>query len=345
MTHSLNPEPDAPRASTGPMLTIPVINISIPSSAQKEPDADVPGDLPAAARLPTTPYISSPEYIDLTGDDDSGDDGGRIVESELENGEDQLEPPADEASLTAEGRPEVRMDEQQERIVKAIMGRKCVFFTGPAGTGKSVVIQNAVSRLGAEYGADEMAVLAPTGVAACAIGGCTLHRWGGIGVNHRTTADIVDAMRAVHRSGEAVARWKQVKVIIIDEISMVDGRFFDLLSLIGSTIKTPRSKFPKPFGGAQLVVTGDFFQLPPIADKLAIKVTRGGQTSVSASGRRSFAFEAEAWSIFDGHTYQLENIYRTKDLCKSLRIPDRPYLCRTGMLTWVRRNSKGYSKP
>lgn len=136
-----------------------------------------------------------------------------------------------------------------------------------------------------------MAVTASTGLAACNIGGVTLHSFSGIGLGKEPAEDLVKKIR---RNAKAKQRWMRTKVLVIDEVSMVDGDLFDKLEQIARTIRNNG----RPFGGIQLVITGDFFQLPPVPDY----------------GRQSkFAFDAGTWTTSIEHTIGLHHVFRQKD--------------------------------
>jgi ATP-dependent DNA helicase PIF1 len=132
---------------------------------------------------------------------------------------------------------------------------KSVFFTGSAGTGKSVLLREIIGRLRTKYKKepDRVAMTASTGLAACNIGGVTLHSFGGIGLGRESVPDLVKKIR---KNAKAKNRWMRAKVLIIDEVSMVDGELFDKLEHIARELR----KSGRPFGGIQVVITGDFFQ-------------------------------------------------------------------------------------
>lgn len=189
----------------------------------------------------------------------------------------------------------VALSNEQEHVKELVcqMG-KSVFFTGPAGTGKSVLMRAIVQELKKKYSKDpeRLAVTASTGLAACNIGGMTLHSFAGIGLGKDDAQTLV---RKIRRNAKAKNRWIKTKVLIIDEISMVDGDLFDKLSQIGRVIRNNG----RPWGGIQLVITGDFFQLPPVPDKN----TRDAK----------FAFEAGTWNTSIDHTIGLTEVFRQKD--------------------------------
>lgn len=142
---------------------------------------------------------------------------------------------------------------------------------------------------------DAVSVTASTGMAACNIGGTTIHSFAGIGLGIEPVPELVNKIR---KNRKAVARWQKAQCLVIDEVSMVDGELFDKLSGIACAL---RKKPDKPFGGIQLIVTGDFFQLPP----------------VSKNGSPKFAFEAREWKSCIDHTVNLTQVFRQKDTGKS----------------------------
>lgn len=180
--------------------------------------------------------------------------------------------------------------EQLKVLDVVVREEKSVFFTGAAGTGKSILLQRIIADLIAKYTRRCVGVTASTGLASLNIGGTTLHSFTGIGLGKEEPKDLVKKIR---RNRKKLARWKALKVLIIDEVSMIDGNLFDKLEEVARIIR----KNSEPFGGIQLVVTGDFFQLPPIAKDSNLK----------------FAFEADNWNSTIRHTIVLEQVFRQKD--------------------------------
>ncbi len=161
------------------------------------------------------------------------------------------------------------------------------------GTGKSVLLREIIAALRRKYARepDRIAVTASTGLAACNIGGVTIHSFAGIGLGKEPAEDLVKKIR---RNMKSKQRWLRTKVLIMDEVSMVDGDMFDKLEQIARTIRNNG----RPFGGIQLVITGDFFQLPPVPEH----------------GRQSkFAFDAGTWTTSIEHTIGLHHVFRQKD--------------------------------
>ncbi|KAL1944914.1 hypothetical protein VTO73DRAFT_2534 [Trametes versicolor] len=187
----------------------------------------------------------------------------------------------------------VFLSQEQTHILRLVESGQSLFYTGSAGAGKSVLLREIIKSLKKRFAKipDAVAVTASTGIAACNIGGVTIHSFAGIGLgaeNHEQLASKVKKNR------KATTRWLRTKVLIIDEVSMVDGDLFDKLARIGQLIR----KRPEPFGGIQVVVTGDFFQLPPV---------------MKGSGTVKFAFEGEMWPQTIKKTFNLTKVFRQRD--------------------------------
>ena len=148
-----------------------------------------------------------------------------------------------------------------------------VFLTGEPGAGKTYVVNQYVSYVTA-CGL-KVAVTASTGIAATHIGGMTIHSWSGIGARDTLTAYDLDQITSTER---IVKRMRNTNILIIDEISMLDGTLLDMVDLIAKTVR----QSSEPFGGMQVVFVGDFFQLPPI--------TRAGNMM-------RYAFASRAWEV------------------------------------------------
>jgi len=190
--------------------------------------------------------------------------------------------------------PQIFLSQEQNHVLNLVVEqKKSVFFTGSAGTGKSVLLLEIIWNLRKKYmrEPDRVAVTASTGLAACNVGGVTLHSFAGIGLGKEEVPELVKKIR---RNQKAKNRWMRTKVLIVDEISMVDGELFDKLEEIARIIKNNG----RPFGGIQLVITGDFFQLPPVPE--------GGKPA-------RFCFDAHSWNTVVEHTIGLHHVFRQKD--------------------------------
>lgn len=209
----------------------------------------------------------------------------------------------------AEPLAKIFLTEEQRHILKIVKEGKSVFFTGSAGehrisatavllltclgTGKSVLLREIINVLKEKHkkDGDRVAVTASTGLAACNVGGVTIHSFSGIGLGKEECADLV---RKIKKNQKARMRWMRTKVLIIDEVSMVDGDLFDKLEAIARNIRNNA----RAFGGLQLIITGDFFQLPPVPDSGKIA---------------KFAFDADTWNTVIDHTIGLTQVFRQKD--------------------------------
>jgi len=147
-----------------------------------------------------------------------------------------------------------------------------VFLTGEPGSGKTHTVNTYIAYL-REHGV-EPSITASTGIAATHVGGMTIHSWSGIGIKKHLAAYDLEVMS---EKESLVKRVRGAKVLIIDEISMLDA---GVLSMVDVVCRTLRHK-DDPFGGLQIIVVGDFFQLPP--------VTKFGEEPAK------FAFDSEAW--------------------------------------------------
>lgn len=158
------------------------------------------------------------------------------------------------------------LSSEQAQIVQAIQSGKNVFFTGPAGTGKSYTLHH-LSKYVFPVLPGITRLTASTGIAAINIGGTTLHSWaciqlGLLSVRHYATE--------ISRSPRSKRRWTFCKRLIIDEISMIGGTLWTKLEEIGRIVRND----PRPFGGIQLIVCGDFLQLPAVKDSCLITDTK-----------------------------------------------------------------------
>lgn len=135
------------------------------------------------------------------------------------------------------------------------MGRN-VFITGPAGSGKTYVINQYIKYL--KDHEVQVGITASTGIAATHMGGVTIHSWSGMGIKN----DVTDHDLALLAENPQVSRRiKESAVLIIDEVSMLHHFRLDTLNSITQHIR----KSEEPFGGLQIVLCGDFFQLPPVS--------------------------------------------------------------------------------
>lgn len=195
---------------------------------------------------------------------------------------------------------------EQQMIVHQIMKGKNVFITGPAGTGKSFLLKYLNSHV------QNLHITATTGVAAVNVGGTTLHSWAGIGDVDEDPMSIAKKIRHSDLHGLVRARIASASVLAIDEISMLDGRLLDQLNMV---CKEVRQTYDYSFGGLQLIVFGDFLQLPPVEN---IERDESGDIVLDEFGKpkRSsvYAFMSNSWQEAEFDHFVLTYIFRQADL-------------------------------
>lgn len=146
----------------------------------------------------------------------------------------------------------------QQQALEILKTGANVFLTGEPGAGKTYVINQYIAWL--EASGLKVAVTASTGIAATHIGGMTIHSWSGVGARNGLTRGELDAITSKEK---LIKRIKKTDVLVIDEISMLDGMGLDMVEIICRTIRGNG----EPFGGLQVVLVGDFFQLPPVTGR------------------------------------------------------------------------------
>uniref|UniRef100_A0A6C0GZV3 Ribonuclease H n=1 Tax=viral metagenome TaxID=1070528 RepID=A0A6C0GZV3_9ZZZZ len=150
----------------------------------------------------------------------------------------------------------IKLNTQQQEAIDSFREKKSIFLTGPAGTGKSVTLKEIIKFCEQEN--KKFGVTATTGTAAFLISGKTLHSYLGIGLGKDSPQEIFEFVR--YKLKHVADKLRELDVLIIDEISMLDKELFQKISKYLSLLR----KNSKPFGGLQLVLTGDFCQLEPI---------------------------------------------------------------------------------
>ncbi len=165
-----------------------------------------------------------------------------------------------------------------------------VYLTGAAGSGKTYVLNQYIKYL--RDAGIEVAITASTGIAATHMGGVTIHAWSGIGIRKVLhEADIASLMEKQH----LIKRFQKTKVLIIDEVSMLHHTQLDMVDRILRAFRNSDT----PFGGIQVVLCGDFFQLPPV--------------SKMGEPRAKFIYHSQVWRVAKCKICYLEEQHRQKD--------------------------------
>ena len=184
--------------------------------------------------------------------------------------------------------------EQQLAFDKYVLGDN-IFITGPGGSGKSALIKLINDHSYNNF--KNIHVTALTGCAAILLN-CqakTIHSWAGIGIGIGTIEQLISRIK---KNSFAKALWKTTDILVIDEVSMMSLKLFNALNAIGKVIR----KNINPFGGIQVIFSGDFFQLPPVGNNDEIDTQR-------------FCFESDDWNTVFNKTCQIQlvKIFRQTD--------------------------------
>lgn len=173
----------------------------------------------------------------------------------------------------------------QEQALNILKTGANIFLTGEPGAGKTHTVNSFVDYLRSRD--IEPAITASTGIAATHIGGMTIHSWSGIGI--KTNLDKYD-LDKIASSEYIVRRVNRTKVLIIDEVSMLSPNMLDMIDMVCREIK----QNDEPFGGIQIILVGDFFQLPPIVKKEEVK-TKQNLLVKDVKNLGIFAYDSGAW--------------------------------------------------
>lgn len=184
---------------------------------------------------------------------------------------------------------ESKIDKEQARALKLMGEGENIFLTGPSGTGKSLLIKMFRDIYGSRR---RIGVTSTTGISAVLLGGSTVHSYLGIGLG-KESVDIL--YKKIKRNPKKLGIWMNLETLIIDEVSMLSPELFDKLEKLGRMFRCGMINKGKPFGGIQVILTGDFLQLPVV-------------------GSDRFLFEAESWNeVINGNIIYLQKIHRQED--------------------------------
>lgn len=205
----------------------------------------------------------------------------------------------------------------QSQVLAILKTGANVFLTGEPGSGKTYAINQYVAFLRGR--GIEPALTASTGIAATLIGGITIHSWSGIGI--KTVLNKQDLQR-IASSQYIAKRVRRVKVLIIEEVSMLSP---ETLSMVDVVVRKITQRL-EPFGGMQVVFSGDFFQLPPVVKR---ETEDNEQTRIIDASSAHFAYDSSAWIGANPTVCYLTDQYRQDD---------RDFLA---LLSAIRRNAFG----
>lgn len=176
------------------------------------------------------------------------------------------------------------LNKEQTCALDAVKSGKSIFITGSPGTGKSFIMKSIVAYFNEVE--KQFAITSSTGCSAILINGQTLHSFLGLGIGNSTIDKIITMIK---KNKQKYQKILYIESIIIDEISMIDDSTFELVSNILRRIKND----PRPFGGVQMILIGDFCQLSPVKGK--------------------YCFMSEMWKELDPTVVELIELIRQKD--------------------------------
>ena len=199
--------------------------------------------------------------------------------------------------------PPMMSDAEYEKLAAAVLtpenlfhasakaGGNC-FLTGAGGTGKTTQLREFISEC-----PRRVSITAPTGVAALNVGGMTIHRFCGMMLGPAPGQSNEDYFAQLQRDPRPSVkagfnRVRRCEVLILDEVSMMSGRHFEFVEFLFRRLRGR----DVPFGGCQVIVTGDFLQLPPVRK--------------SEAEPYDWAFQSPAWAAAEFRTFVLERVRR-----------------------------------
>jgi ATP-dependent exoDNAse (exonuclease V) alpha subunit len=202
-----------------------------------------------------------------------------------------------------------------------------VFLTGPAGSGKTYLLNQYIAYLKEQK--IPVGITASTGIAATHMGGTTIHSWTGMGIrDSMSEQEIMELFKRQYLRN----RFKNTRVLIIDEISMLHAHRLDLVDLICRVFKRNSA----PFGGMQIVMCGDFFQLPPVSKK--------------DEPPAEFVISSQSWKDMQLQICYLDEQHRQDDraflrVLNDIRNSDVTEMTVEYLSERLDKETKGYTKP
>ena len=192
--------------------------------------------------------------------------------------------------------------ELQQALQVLQFTRHSLFLTGKAGTGKSTFLRYIASHTRKKH-----IVLAPTGIAAINAGGVTLHSFFKLPFHPLLPNDVQYSVRNLRKTlkynSEKIKILRELELVIIDEISMVRA---DVIDFIDKVLRVYSQNMREPFGGKQLLLVGDIFQLEPV-------VKEDDRQLLQPFYPSSFFFDAKVFRLVQPVAIELKTIYRQTD--------------------------------
>ena len=179
-----------------------------------------------------------------------------------------------------------------DELITVINEKRNIFIAGGAGTGKSTLAKllpkvfNNTS--GGTGNKSQIQLTSTTGVTAINIGGQTIHRWSGIKLGTEPVNIIIDRIKT--RNKRAYLNWTTTNILLIDEIGFLNRKTFELLDKVSQGVRNNKL----PFGGLQIILTGDFLQLPPVNGE--------------------YSFVSDTWRKLNLYIHELIKPYRFDDI-------------------------------
>lgn len=188
---------------------------------------------------------------------------------------------------------EIQLSPEQKVAFEAYKNGKNILVTGPGGTGKSELIRQIVND--ATDNGKSIQVCAMTGCAADQLR-CkarTIHSWAGLGLACGSIGEVVDR---IYKQKPKRSCWKNIDILVIDEVSMMSAKLLNIIDLLARKSRGSVS----PFGGIQILLFGDFYQLPPVGDR-------------EDNESMMWAFEYQRWNEIISEVIELKTVFRQTD--------------------------------
>ncbi|KAG8343754.1 DNA repair and recombination protein [Trypanosoma vivax] len=296
---------------------------AVPNDVAPRPISSKARDVhhPPKSHLPSHPYSSAQaaaQTVPASSTHTAADNGPEADADLQPSGEPAVEPVvANDAVI-----PQELSKEQQRAVRYALQGRN-LFITGGAGSGKSLVIREIVRQL-RHVKRRNVFVTATTGVAALNVRGSTLNSFAGVKFGDGKAREL---LRWVRRNRRASGRWRYCQTLIIDEVSMMDPTLLDKLDVIARSI---RHQEETPFGGIQVILCGDFLQLPPIPprpqqsgiDEAYEEECNNNKEGMESRRHLRYCFESDTWKALNLTTIILHRKFRQNDDVAFQRVLD-----------------------